>query len=128
MKTSCGFSLIEVIIILVVVAIASTMVISYIGTSFNQSATPAGLVSRQYALIQQMEVFTSQYRNQLQTNTTFNLSTFKTNYIDGQPYVYAANTGGIILQSTSGYSTGNVLLVTLTNGTSPQSLQSIFTQ
>jgi Tfp pilus assembly protein PilE len=128
-KFSKGFNLIEVIMILIVLAIASTMVISYIGTSFTQSAVPAGLVSRQYALIQQMEIFTSQYRDQLQNNTAFSLSTFKTNYIDGKPYVYAANTGLITL-SSGNYVTGNVLLVTLTNSTAnyTQSLQSIFTQ
>jgi prepilin-type N-terminal cleavage/methylation domain len=132
MKTSRGFTLIEVIVTLTVMAIASTMVITYIGTSVNQSAVPAGLVGRQYALIQQMEVITSQYRNQLNINSgnsgTVNLTTFKTTYIDGNPYVYAANTRGITLTSGSGYITGNVLLVTLTNGTPPQSLQSIFTQ
>lgn len=129
MKTSRGFTLIEVIVTLTVMAIASTMVITYIGTSFNQSAVPAGLVGKQYALIQQMEVITSQYRNELNINIgTVNLTTFQTTYIDGKPYVYAANTGLIKLTSGGNYITGDVLLVTLTNGAPPQSLQSIFTK
>jgi prepilin-type N-terminal cleavage/methylation domain-containing protein len=136
MKTSRGFTLIEVIITLTVMAIACTMVITYIGTSFNQGAVPAGLVGRQYALIQQMEVITSQYRNQLSianqlTNGTLDLGTFKANYIDGKPYVDSGNTYIKSINSSGNtYTTGNVLLVTLTNSMSSytQTLQSIFTQ
>ena len=128
MKTSRGFTLIDVIVTLTVVAIACTMVITYIGTSFNQSAVPAGLVGRQYALIQQMEVITSEYRNRL-SNGTLNLTTFKSNYIDTNSVLYVDSGNTSIKTFNSGnYVTGNVLLVTLMNGTPPQSLQSIFTQ
>jgi prepilin-type N-terminal cleavage/methylation domain-containing protein len=132
MKTSRGFTLIEVIITLTVMAIACTMVIIYIGTSFNQSAVPAGLVGRQYALIQQMEVITSEYRNRL-SNGTLSLATFKSNYIDTNSVLYV-DSGNTYIKSinSSGntYTTGNVLLVTLTNSMSSytQTLQSIFTQ
>jgi hypothetical protein len=113
---------------LTVVAIACTMVITYIGTSFIQSAVPAGLVGRQYALIQQMEVITSEYRNRL-SNGTLNLTTFKSNYIDTNSVLYVDSGNTSIKTFNSGnYVTGNVLVVTLTNGTPPQSLQSIFTQ
>jgi type II secretory pathway pseudopilin PulG len=128
MKTSRGFTLIDVIVTLTVVAIACTMVITYIGTSFIQSAVPAGLVGRQYALIQQMEVITSEYRNRL-SNGTLNLTTFKSNYIDTNSVLYVDSGNTSIKTFNSGnYVTGNVLVVTLTNGTPPQSLQSIFTQ
>jgi prepilin-type N-terminal cleavage/methylation domain-containing protein len=128
MKTSRGFTLIEVIVTLTVLAIACTMVITYIGTSFNQSAVPAGLVGRQYVLVQQMELITSQYRQQI-NNDTLNLSNFST-YIANN-YNGSANALLTNLTSTNGnYTTGNVLLVTLTNSTAnyTQTLQSIFTQ
>ncbi len=137
MKSNNGFTLVEVIVILTVMAIAVTIVISYMGTSFSKSAVPTGLVERQYRLIQQMEVFTSQYRNELTTNsgtlTPVQLATFKTNYIDGKPYVDAANTSIRTLTNGS-YTTQSVLVVTLTEPVQPakalqepQTLLSVFT-
>ena len=137
MKTKRGFTLIEVIAIITVMAIAAAIIITYIGTSFTQSAVPTGLVSRQYALIQQMEIFTSQYRNTLATNngtlTQAQLANFKTTYIDGQSYVDAVNTKFMTLTSGS-YTTQSILVVTLTESAQPakamqqpQTLISIFT-
>ena len=137
MKSNRGFTLIEVIAILTIMAIAAAMIITYIGTSFTKSALPTGLVSRQYALIQQMEVFTSQYRNELSINngtlTPAQLAAFKTDHIDGQQYVDAANTS-IRTISSGTYVTQNVLVVTLTEPAqpaqsmqTPQTLLSVFT-
>jgi prepilin-type N-terminal cleavage/methylation domain-containing protein len=137
MKSERGFTLIEVIVILTVLAIAAAIVIGYIGTSFTKSAIPTGQVSRQYALIQQMEIFTSQYRNALAINngtlTQAQLAAFKVANIDGKPYVDAANTS--IRTITNGtYVTQNVLVVTLTEPVQPakairepQTLLSVFT-
>jgi prepilin-type N-terminal cleavage/methylation domain-containing protein len=139
MKFNRGFTLIEVIAIITIMAIAAAMVIAYIGTSFTKSALPTGLVSRQYALIQQMEVFTSQYRNELSTNngtlTTAQLATFQTDHITGQQYVDAANTSiRTLSNSTNSYTTLSVLVVTLTEPAqptqsmqAPQTLLSVFT-
>jgi prepilin-type N-terminal cleavage/methylation domain-containing protein len=127
MKQSRGFTLIEVIVVLTTMGIAAALFASYImGTSLTQSPVSAGLVNKQYVLIQQMEVVTSQYRQRLVNgNGTLNLSNFQT-YVDNN-YNGSANTVFISLHSSdNSYNTANILLVTLTNG--QQTLQSIFTQ
>lgn len=134
MKASKGFTLIEVIVAITMIAIAAALFISYLGKSFTQSPLPAGLVSNQYSLIQQMELFNNQYRQQLVLNnalpviTLIDLAAFKATYIDGKPFVDAANTTITNMTSNgSGYTTVNtVLVVTLVNG--QQTLQTIFTQ
>jgi prepilin-type N-terminal cleavage/methylation domain-containing protein len=127
MKFSKGFTLIEVIATVVIMAIAAAALVSIFGELFYGSAVPVGQVQKQYKLIQQMETITSRYRDQVTKNTSFSLSTFKSEYVDGQDYVDSANTGLITLTSSdSTYTTGNVLKVTLTDGT--QTLVSIFTQ
>jgi prepilin-type N-terminal cleavage/methylation domain-containing protein len=124
MKSNRGFTLIEIIITIVVAAIAAALFVTSLGKSFTQSPVSSGMVISQYALIQQMEVFTSQYRNQL-NNGTLVLGTFKTNNIDGKPYVDAANTKMNTLPYGA-YTTQQFLQVTLTDG--KQTLLSIFTQ
>jgi prepilin-type N-terminal cleavage/methylation domain-containing protein len=130
MKLSKGFTLIEVIVILTIMAIAAALSVNYMGSkSFTQSPASAGLVNKQYQLIQQMEIITSKYRQALQSGSgTVNLCTFKTGNVDGQEFVDTANTSCTFqLTGTSGtYTIQNVLLVTLTDG--QQTLQSIFTQ
>lgn len=133
MKLNKGFTLIEVIVILTMMAIAAALFASYMGKSFTQSPASAGLVNKQYQIIQQMEIITSIYRQALQTGGgTVDLCTnpatsFKKVNVDGQAFVDAANTScRTLTDTTSAYITGNVLLVTLTDG--QQTLQSIFTQ
>lgn len=124
MKQGRGFTLIEVIIIMLIMAIAATLFVSYLGTSFTQSPVAAGQVNRQYRLIEQMEIITSEYRQAL---PIADLAAFKTSNVDGREFVDAANTKiYTITDSTNTYTTQSVLLVTLTDG--QQTLQSIFTQ
>lgn len=79
MKYSKGFTLIEVIITIVIMAIAATAFMTYFGSTFTGSAKQAGLVQKQYALIQKMEEITSQYRSLADAGTlTTNWDTFKT--------------------------------------------------
>lgn len=104
-------------------AIAAAMFVSTMGTSFTQSPVSAGLVNKQYQLIQKMEIITSVYRKELQEGT-LNLNTFKT-YIDTTYSGYASTELKTISDSTNTFTTNNVLLVTLTDG--DQKLQSIFT-
>jgi prepilin-type N-terminal cleavage/methylation domain-containing protein len=124
MKSNRGFTFIEIIVIVVIIAIAAALFVTYLGRSFTQSPVSSGRVQNQYALIRQMEVFTSQYRNQLNAGT-LNLATFKTTYIDGKTYVDAANTKMNTLPYGT-YTTQQFLQVTLTDGN--QTLLSIFTQ
>lgn len=127
MKDFRGFTLIEVIITIMIVAIAAAGVIGYMGSSFTESVVPAGQVQRQYQLIQRMEIITSQYRNEITNNSSFTLETFKASYIDNTQYVDDSRTGLITIQdSTNTYTTRSVLRVTLVNG--DQTLVSIFTK
>lgn len=121
-----GFTLIEVIITMTLIAIAAAMFVAYMGTSLTQSPVSSGMVAKQYKLIQQMELITSAYRQEIEKPTP-NLGSFKTAHIDGKPYVDAANTGFKKLVSESGgYQTQDVLVVILKDG--DQTIMSIFTQ
>ena len=123
MKSSRGFTLIEIIITIIITAIAGALFVAYLGTSFTKSPASAGLVNKQYRLIQQMEIITSKYRQAL---PIANLCTFKTGNVDGLEFVDAANTSCTYKLTSGTYTTQNVLLVTLTDG--QQTLLSIFTQ
>ena len=127
MKFSKGFTLIEVIMTIVIMAVAAAAFLAFFGKAFTGSAVPAGQVQSQYKLIQQMETITSQYRDQITNNASFSLAAFKSSFIDGTQYVDSTKTGLITLPSSDGlYTTQNVLRVTLTDG--KQTLMSIFTQ
>lgn len=132
MKSSKGFTLIEVIVAITLIAVAAALFVTYLGTSLTKSPVPAGLVRNQYGLIEQMELFNNQYRQQIDIATgtlATDLATFKTTYIDGKPFVDAGNTTIINMTSNGspGYTTQNtVLIVTLKNG--DQTLQTIFTR
>lgn len=121
-----GFTLIEVIITMTLIAIAAAMFVAYMGTTLTQSPVSSGMVAKQYALIQQMELITSAYRREIEKSTP-NLENFKTTHIDGKPYVDAANTRFEKLDSESDdYTTQDVLVVILKDG--DQTIMSIFTQ
>ena len=125
---SGGFTLIEVIITLLVMAIVATMLVSVMGTNLTKSASPVGMVGDQYKTVEQMEMLTSQYRQQIQ-NGTLNLASFKATYVDtNTTYVDTATTGFYTLTSTTGgttYTSQQVLLVTLKDG--DQFVQAVFT-
>jgi prepilin-type N-terminal cleavage/methylation domain-containing protein len=128
MKLSRGFTLIEVIVIMTIMAIAAALFASYMGKSFTQSPASVGLVTSQYQLIQKMEIITGKYRQALPTDgSTLDLCAFKAANVDGQQFVDTANTSCVypITDTTGTYTTRNALLVTLTDG--QQKLQSIFT-
>ena len=129
MKFSKGFTLIEVIMTIVIMAIAAAAFLAFFGKAFTGSAVPAGQVQNQYKLIQQMETITSQYRDQITNNASFSLAAFKSSFIDGTQYVDSTKTGVIppLTSSDGVYTTTQpVLRVTLTDG--KQTLMSIFTQ
>jgi len=124
-----GFTLIEVIVTLVIAAIMGTMLVTLMGKNLTGSAVPVGLVGDQYKIVQEMERITSRYREEIQNGTTFNITTFKTTYVDTNSYRDLANTGFITpLTSTAGtYTTSSsILRVTLRSG--DQFVQTFFTQ
>ena len=129
MKFSKGFTLIEVIMTIVIMAVAAAAFLAFFGKAFTGSAVPAGQVQSQYNLIQRMEAITSQYRNDITNNASFSLAAFKTDHVDGTLYVDSTKTGLIppLTSSDGVYTTTQpVLRVTLTDG--KQTLMSIFTQ
>ncbi|HPD56512.1 MAG TPA: prepilin-type N-terminal cleavage/methylation domain-containing protein [Smithellaceae bacterium] len=121
MKRNSGFTLIEIIITITLIAVAAALFVAYIGTSFTQSPVSSGMVAKQYALIQQMELITSQYRQEI-NNGTLNLNNFKT-YVDANPYIDSSN---FTTLSSGSYTTQQVLVVALKDG--DQTIMSIFTQ
>jgi type II secretory pathway component PulJ len=125
-----GFTLIEVIVIIIIVSISATLFITYMRTAYTNSPISTGLVKKQHRLIEQMELLTHAYRQALDgatEETPVDLCAFKESHvdnlqIDGKSIVDAANTSCTF--SLTGV-TKNVLIVTLTDG--QQILQSIFT-
>jgi len=122
MKSSHGFTLIEVIITVTLIAIAAAMFVAYMGTSLTQSPVSSGLVAKQYALIQEMELITSQYRQEI-NDGAFDLDSFK-KYIEEN--YDTANAVKTTLASDT-YTTREVLLVTLSDAEANQTVVSIFT-
>lgn len=133
MTSSRGFTLIEVIVIFIIMSLAATIFISYMGSSFTKSPVSAGLVDKQYRLIEQMEILTGKYRQALPTDgSELDLCSFKESYvdnlqIDGKSIVDAANTSCTyqITDTSNTYTTRSALLVTLVYDN--QKIQSIFT-
>lgn len=119
-----GFTLIEIIGTIVVMAIAAIMIMVIFGKQFGGSAITAGQIQSQYKLVEQMELFTSQYRDQITNNPSFTLATFKSSYIDGKTYVDGDNTG-LVTFPYGTRTTQQCLKVTLKDG--DQTLVSIFT-
>lgn len=121
MKFSKGFTLIEVIITIVIMAIAAAVSVAYFGKSFTGSAVQAELVKKQYALIQKMEEITSRYRTLADAGTlTTNWGTFTTSC--------PSQCDCKVTKTISGTETTNLdhLQVTCTDG--DQSVFAIFTQ
>lgn len=137
MKYSKGGTLIEVVMAIIIIAIAAAIFISYMGSTYMRSPVSAVLVSDQYKLTEQMEILTSKYRQELEAGggTIPDLCAFKTAYVDplninGVNIVDAAGTSCnySLTDTTNTYTTAanNALLVTLTY--QQQTLQSIFTK
>ena len=123
MKNNRGFTLIEVIITVTLIAIAAAMFVAYMGTSLTQSPVSSGMVAKQYALIQEMELITSQYRQEI-SNETLDLTSFKA-YVDNN-YMPHIDSSNLVTLNSGSYTTQQVLAVTLKDG--DQTIMSIFTQ
>jgi prepilin-type N-terminal cleavage/methylation domain-containing protein len=120
MKFSKGFTLIEVIITIIIMAIAAVALLKIFGTAFTGSAIPALQVQKQYNMIQQMEAITSRYRNYLDAGTlTTNWGTFKSSCTDKCSCNPTSTIGTYTTQMEH-------LQVTCTDGN--QTLFAIFTQ
>ena len=121
-----GFTLIEIIITILVLAIAAALFVAYMGTSLTGSAVPATQVQKQYELIETMEKITAEYRRRISNEATpFVLTAFET-YVRTQNYVDQTKTGIVTLNSPGYTMIRPVLVVVLADGN--QSLMSVFTE
>lgn len=121
MKLNRGFTLIEIIATLTLLAVAAALVVA-MGIPAVQSTASSGMVARQYAIVEQMESITSKYREKI-NNGTLNLDSFK-KYIEEN--YDTANAVKTTLASDT-YTTREVLIVTLSDAEANQTVVSIFT-
>ncbi|HQG81601.1 MAG TPA: prepilin-type N-terminal cleavage/methylation domain-containing protein [Smithellaceae bacterium] len=121
MKLNRGFTLIEIIATLTLLAVAAALVVA-MGIPAVQSTASSGMVARQYAIVEQMESITSKYREEI-NDGALDLDSFK-KYIEEN--YDTANAVKTTLASDT-YTTREVLLVTLSDAEANQTVVSIFT-
>ncbi|MDM8516521.1 type II secretion system protein [Desulfobacterales bacterium HSG16] len=89
--TKCsGFTLIEIIITLVIVSILSTMIVTYMGTSFQQSSRPIHNYQKTLELHQTMENILAHYKSLMEENAVWEKDT---NYAEGDVVTPTAGNG-----------------------------------
>ena len=131
LKNRKGFTLIEIIVTLIFVAITSVVMFPVLRTNLTKSAAPVTRVNSQYQLVQEMDQLTARYRDEI-LNESLLLTTFKNTYVDASAFVDAGNTGFVSagqITGANGYSnqsSTNILRVTLVDG--DQKLVTFFTQ
>lgn len=125
MNHNAGFTLIEVIVTVTIAAIAATLLM-VLANSLPQSTMSVGLVAKQYALIQQMEEITSEYRKALDAGSgTLDLVSFKQNIVEKKTNFYSDKIEA--LTSSGTYTTKSQLLQVTLKDDGGQTLFAIFT-
>ena len=106
-----GFTLIEVIILLIIAGIMGSYLVVFVQTTSRNSVKPILLINERTELQEEMENMTQDYKNQLKAGN-FSLTAFKTNFVDGNSLVVASET------KTISFNAGEegLLLVTLQSG------------
>jgi len=125
-----GFTLIEIIVTLILIAITGVVMFPVLRTNLTKSAVPVVRLDSQYQLIREMERLTARYRDEIR-NDSLNINTFKSTYVDTSALVDAGNTGFVgvgQITGSNGYTTQSttILRVTLVDG--DLSLVSYFTE
>ena len=107
-----GFTLIEIIVTLILIAITAAIMFPVLGDSLIKSPEPINRVNTQHVLIQEMDRWNGLYRNAIKGN--FDLASFKSDidnnasYLDNTSYVNSFNGGAYTTQGTN-----KILMVTL---------------
>ena len=125
-----GFTLIEIIVTLMLIAITAAIMFPVLGTSLVKSPEPITRIENQYRLVEEMDKLTAIYRDAL-AQDTLNISSFKTNRVDTNPLKDAAGTQFLEDGDQDGIYTNSavttpILMVTLRLG--DQTLCSLFTE
>ena len=131
LKTSDGFTLIEIILLIILSALFGTLLFQFTGTSVTRSGEEVILVQQGYELTGIMEQMTADYDELIKTDPdSFSLDDFKTNIEENTPeYGYDTYTTAYIQFNAEGVeelSGDNLLKVTITKGN--QSLTALFSK
>lgn len=108
-----GFTLIEIIVTLMLIAITAAIMFPVLGTNLIKSPEPIARLNNQYLLIQEMDKWTGLYRAAIESNN-LDLANFKLNidnnasYLDNTTYINSFNGGAYTTQGTD-----KILMVTL---------------
>ncbi len=86
LRNNKGFSLIEVIAIIIVASVAFTMIYTYFGSFITESSTPVHRLNSAMELKQTAELIMENYRQNTSTNLNFLKNNLSTN-----PYIYGQN-------------------------------------
>ncbi len=122
-----GFTLLEIIATLILVAISAAIMFPALGTNLVRSAEPVERLNDQHLLVQEMDRWTGIYRNEIRLNGTVDIAAFKTNvdtnanYLDSTTYINSFNGGAYTTQGTNTI----LRIVLIQNG---QSLVALFAQ
>jgi len=138
LRRSCGFTLVETIIAVVILAAAATMAGLFASTSMGRGAAGSLSFNDEVALRNAMEEITVYYKGQIAAGSLTLAGVASHVNTSHSALVDSAHTGYLTFSDTDSdgtytpssvshtYSTGTVLLVTLTSG--GQSLGALFSQ
>ena len=120
LRNDKGFTLIEIIVTLILVAITGVIMFPVLRTNLTESAVPVVRVNSQYRLAQEMDRLTARYRDEI-LNDSLNIADFRDTYVVTSCYVDLGNTGLLgagQITGSNGYSSQslNILRVTLVDG------------
>ena len=137
LKTSAGFTMIEIILLIILSALFGTLLFQFTGTSVTRSGEEVVLVQQGCELTGIMEQMTADYDELIKTDPEgFSLDTFQSNIAAGNtkenvPYYgdYTVNTNCYIIFTDGNevvVDDSNLLKVTITKGS--QSLTALFSK
>ena len=89
LKCSKGFTLIEIIITIVIAAIAASTMVTFMGKNITSSSVPVTWVKNQNEVNQAMENIVVEYKARIKAGT-LNLGTFQT-WVTGNQATYGPN-------------------------------------